>query len=50
MFLVSGAEEAVTLRSVLRDTTPSYPAQLIQPVDGSLMWLVDSGAASLLND
>jgi len=50
MFLVSGAEKSVILRAVLEGTDPdAYPAQLIQPLDGSLVWLVDRDAASLLS-
>ena len=50
LFLVSGAEKAETLRTVLRgDFHPELlPAQLIRPTQGSLLWFVDSAAASLL--
>ncbi len=52
MFLVTGAGKADTLREVL--TGPhrprQLPAQLVQPVDGRLIWLVDQAAAARLPD
>ena len=52
IFLVSGVEKAAALKEVLHgDYRPElFPAQLIQPDNGSLMWIVDKAAASLLND
>ena len=49
IFLVSGAEKAETLRAVLAGDSPEpYPAQLVQPSNGELIWLVSSDAARLL--
>lgn len=50
MFLVSGAEKAKAVQSVLEgDRLPDeYPAQLVQPKDGDLYWLLDEAAAALL--
>jgi 6-phosphogluconolactonase len=50
LFLVSGRDKATALREVLRgEFQPRrFPAQLIRPVQGSLAWLVDRNAASLL--
>jgi 6-phosphogluconolactonase len=50
VFLVTGAGKAERLAQVLRPQPGSdlLPAQAIQPVAGSLEWLVDSAAASLL--
>ncbi len=50
IFLVSGAAKAEALQAVLRGPfRPSaYPAQLIQPRAGQLLWLVDQAAAALL--
>jgi 6-phosphogluconolactonase len=50
IFLVSGEDKATALRAVLRgDYFPErYPAQLIRPTNGSLLWLVDQAAAGLL--
>lgn len=50
LFLVAGEDKAEALRAVLHgDYRPStYPAQAVKPVDGTLTWLVDSAAASLL--
>lgn len=46
MFLVSGAEKAAALQSVLYSNAPAeeFPAKLIQPQNGRLIWLVDRAA------
>jgi 6-phosphogluconolactonase len=52
MFLVSGTDKAPVLRTVLEDKAASgeqYPAKLIQPTDGTLIWLLDRAAASALS-
>ena len=50
MVLVQGSEKAQTLAAVLHGVAgqPALPAQLIQPRNGSLIWLVDKSAAALL--
>ncbi len=50
LFLVSGAAKAETLRAVLHGPRQPevYPAQLIQPQQGRLIWLVDRAAATRL--
>jgi 6-phosphogluconolactonase len=50
IFLVSGAEKADTLCAVLRgEYSPErFPAQLVRPADGRLLWLVDQTAARQL--
>lgn len=50
IFLVSGEEKAEALRAVLQgDHQPDrFPAQVVRPVDGRLLWLVDRAAARLL--
>lgn len=50
VFLVSGSDKTERLRQVLKGTysTDELPSQLIKPVDGKLIWMVDTGAASLL--
>jgi 6-phosphogluconolactonase len=50
MFLVTGAGKAERLAQVLKAEPgrQPLPAQAIQPLDGSVEWLVDSAAASLL--
>ncbi len=51
IFLVSGEEKAEMLRTVLRgDQAELYPSQLIRPVKGELLWLVDAAAARLLSE
>jgi 6-phosphogluconolactonase len=40
IFLVSGADKGEALRAVLAEEA-ALPAQLIRPVDGRLLWLVD---------
>ncbi len=60
MFLVTGKEKAQRLSEVLHPKPVSskqwavgskpdcLPAQMVQPIDGRLEWLVDSAAASML--
>jgi len=50
MFLVTGKKKAQRLKEVLRRQPGSeqLPVQAITPIDGTLEWLVDAEAASLL--
>jgi len=48
IFLVAGADKAETLKKVLEGPPEQFPAQLIQPANGRLSWLVDQAAATLL--
>jgi 6-phosphogluconolactonase len=50
IFLVSGDEKAETLRAVLHGPyhPDRFPAQVVRPLDGQLLWLVDRAAARLL--
>ena len=50
MFLVAGADKAGALQSVLEsDARPEqFPAKLIHPDNGTLLWIVDREAASML--
>jgi 6-phosphogluconolactonase len=49
-FLVSGEDKSQALKQVLEgDNQPdTYPSQLIDPQNGSLLWMVDEAAARLL--
>lgn len=49
-FLVSGAGKAERLRQVLKGAYQprELPAQLVNPVNGHLIWMVDSSAAALI--
>jgi len=49
-FVVSGAEKSRTLAQVLSGPyrPDVLPAQIIQPAEGRLLWLVDEAAAALL--
>ena len=51
LFLVSGADKAPILREVLEGPPDPerLPSQLIRPVSGRLIWLVDRAAASQLS-
>ena len=51
MFLVSGTDKAAALRAVLQGDGPGeqYPAKLVRPADGKLIWFVDRAAASELS-
>src|SRR5690606_983517 len=50
-FLVAGAGKAAVLKRVLQGPRQPHklPSQLIQPVDGELVWLLDKAAASELD-
>ena len=50
LFLVSGEEKADALKAVLEgDFQPDrFPAQVVRPEDGKLVWLVDRAAARCL--
>jgi 6-phosphogluconolactonase len=50
-FLVSGTDKATVLRSVLEENVAGdpYPAKLVQPTDGKLIWFLDRAAASGLS-
>lgn len=50
LFLVAGESKAEMLRVVLEEEVSGmdYPAQLVSPTHGSLVWLVDEGAANRL--
>ena len=52
MFLVSGIEKAGAVRSVLEGEfrPDEYPAQMVGPEQGQLLWLLDEAAASGLGD
>lgn len=51
LFLVSGGGKAAILRAVLRgeDGLDRYPAQLVRPRNGSVLWLADRDAAARLS-
>ena len=48
VFLVSGTDKASALKAVLEENVPGeqYPAKLVRPVNGRLIWFVDRAAAS----
>jgi 6-phosphogluconolactonase len=50
LFLVTGADKAETLAAVLEGppNRSRLPAQGVQPVDGTLIWMVDQAAAQRL--
>lgn len=50
LFLVTGEKKAAILRKILDDSyQPNlYPAQLIKPLHGDLIWFADQEAASLI--
>lgn len=51
-FLVSGTDKATVLKTVLEEDAPGeqYPAKLVRPSDGNLIWLMDRAAASGLSN
>lgn len=50
IFLVAGEDKAASLKEVLEGEyqPEKYPSQLIKPASGSLLWMTDEAAASLL--
>jgi 6-phosphogluconolactonase len=50
IFMVTRSDKALALKAVLEGPyePDQLPAQLIQPVNGKLLWLVDQAAASML--
>ena len=51
MFIASGAGKAEAVGDVIEGPRDPirFPAQIIQPHDGELIWLLDKPAASLLS-
>ena len=51
IFMVTGSDKACALKAVLEgpQEPEQLPAQMIQPSNGSLYWLIDAAAASLLS-
>lgn len=48
MFLVTGADKSEVIRSIRAgDHGRNYPSQKVQPVNGSVVWLLDSAAEDL---
>ncbi len=50
LFLTTGANKALTLKSVIEGTfdADKFPSQLIRPQEGELHWFVDEAAASAM--
>ncbi len=49
VFLVSGKEKATVQKTIFENSEAGLPAQMIQPIEGNLTWLLDREAASLLS-
>ena len=50
IFMASGFGKAQALKGVLEDPASDYPARRIRPVSGTLTWMVDKAAASLISN
>ena len=52
LFMVAGKEKALALKAVLEGPyePDQLPAQLLQPTNGKLLWLVDATAGSMLSN
>lgn len=48
VFLVSGADKAQIVKEVL-EGPEKYPAQMVKPANGELIWMLDHDAAKLLS-
>jgi 6-phosphogluconolactonase len=51
IFIVIGEEKAQALKQVLSEPKQpdEFPAQVVNPPQGQVLWIVDKAAASLLN-
>ena len=49
VFMISGKKKASVVKTVLSGIQSGLPAQLVQPLKGKLIWLLDREAASLLD-
>ncbi|HVO79180.1 MAG TPA: 6-phosphogluconolactonase [Terriglobales bacterium] len=49
MFMVSGPDKAQPLHEVLENSASDLPSRRVQPVEGTLLWLVDRAAATALS-
>jgi 6-phosphogluconolactonase len=52
LFMIAGKEKALALKGVLEGPyePEQLPAQLLQPTNGKLLWLVDQAAGSMLSN
>lgn len=48
-FLVTGTSKAAAIKAILEDKASALPAALVKPVQGTVLFLIDSAAASLLS-
>jgi 6-phosphogluconolactonase len=48
MYLISGSEKALVVRSLMTDASLRLPPQRIAPQHGEIIWLLDGEAAALL--
>lgn len=49
LFLVSGRDKANVLREVLGNQSEEFPASMVRPADGRLVWMLDREAGSALS-
>jgi 6-phosphogluconolactonase len=49
VFMISGKEKASVVKTALKGIQSELPAQLVRPLKGTLIWLLDREAASLLD-
>lgn len=45
LFLVTGADKAPVVKTILTSDAPQYPASNIRPTTGTLTWILDTAAA-----
>jgi 6-phosphogluconolactonase len=50
IFMVSGKNKAGIVKTILEFPKANLPAQRIQPLNGTLTWLLDSDSASMLSN
>jgi 6-phosphogluconolactonase len=50
IFLVTGAGKAEAVAHAMAGPASGVPAGLVEPDDGSVLWILDAAAAELLDD
>lgn len=50
LFLVAGSGKAEIVRAVFQGPEGYYPAQLIRPQAGQVLWMIDAPSARLLGE
>lgn len=50
VFVVGGQDKAAVVKEILQDGSVQFPSALVDPLEGNLVWMLDSAAAANLSD